>query len=96
MSFCLSTCRADPAANYLFTRVRRTQQEIRPGLQTGLHVVYLQVDRHLVPLYPWGKICPATNAKWECWSQLEKPTASRWKTPAFAIAFTKPVPGRLP
>lgn len=71
MTFYLSAYRADPAADYLFARVRWTQQEIEPDLQIGLHVVYLQADRHLVTLYPWGKTYPVTDAEWERWKQLE-------------------------
>lgn len=47
MSFYLSAYRADPTADYLFAQVRWTRQKIGPGLQIGLHVVYLQADRHL-------------------------------------------------
>ena len=72
MTFYLSAYRADPAADYLFARVRRAPQEIEPDLQIGLHVVYLQADKHLVTLYPWGKTYPVTDAEWERWSQLKE------------------------
>ena len=72
MTFYLSAYRADPAADYLFARVRWTRQEIGPDLQIGLHVVYLQADKHLVTLYPWDKTYPVTDAEWERWSQLKE------------------------
>lgn len=72
MTFYLSAYRADPAADYLFARVRWTAQEIGPDLQIGLHVVFLQADKHLVTLYPWGKTYPVTDAEWERWSQLKE------------------------
>lgn len=71
MTFYLSAYRADPAADYLFARVRWTQREIRSDLQIGLQVLHIQAERHLVTLYPCGKTYRVTDSEWERWSKLE-------------------------
>ena len=71
MTFYLSAYRSQPAAAYLFARVRLSREEIESDLQIGLNVAYVEQESQTVTLYPFEKSYSISDAEWLRWKELQ-------------------------
>lgn len=71
MTFYLSAYRSQPAAAYLFARVRLSRKEIESDLQIGLNVAYVEQESQTVTLYPFEKSYSISDAEWLRWKELQ-------------------------
>lgn len=75
MTFYLSSYREQPAATYIFARIRLSKADVDGDLQVGLNVIYLDRENKNVTLYPFNRTYQISETEWPRWDELHEADA---------------------